>query len=213
MPLIKNIEIANKVQLGVWKINEELDGILSNFAFHKLEKEAYDSISNDSRKKQWLLTRHLLRLISKKNDLWIDHDANRKPIVIGDEIDISITHTTEYVAILLGKNSSLGIDIENIQPRILKIKHKFIREDEFAFLNKENEYLTQLYILWSAKEALFKFYEKGNLDFRKHLQILPFEIEQSGEIYGIISYKQFSQKIKLDYEQINGHILVYTNAS
>ena len=103
----------------------------------------------------------------------------------------------------------LGIDIESIRDRILKIKHKFISDNENQFLSSEKDYLEQLYVLWSAKESLFKLYGKGNLDFRKNLHINNFNFKNKGEISGKIIINDYLHLIKLYYEKIEDHILVY----
>jgi hypothetical protein len=36
--------------------------------------------------------------------------------------------------------------------------------------------------IWSAKEAIYKSYGRKEVDFQKHMQILPFEISAEGVI-------------------------------
>ncbi len=210
MPLFRISEINSNVKLGIWKITESLDELLSGFAIHPQEKHSFDKFTSKGRKKQWLATRKLIRILSGRDDLWIKHDSNRKPCIVGGDFEISISHTEGFAAILLGKADALGIDIERIHDRILRIKHKFIREDEFKFLNEDKDDLTQLFLLWSAKETLFKYYEKGNIDFKEHLKVFPFELNKKGCLNTQIHCTDLNQEISLHYEIINGHVLVYT---
>lgn len=209
MPLIKKYTIATNIQLAVWEISESLDELLIDYTINENETAAFKSISNEGRKKQWLATRKLLFELTNNPDLWIAHDDNRKPILNDEQLSVSISHTSNYVAILLGENISLGIDIEKLSPRIYKIKHKFCSETENEYLADDENLLARLYIIWSAKESLFKMYGKGNLDFKKNLFIHPFEFNPPGSLKAHIKCKDLDTEVELYYDQIGDHVLVY----
>lgn len=209
MPLIKKNTIASNVQLAIWEINETLDELSENFPINENERESYEAITNENRKKQWLVTRKLLKVLSSNPNLWIAHDDNRKPVLNDESLLISISHTQNYVAILLGKNIQLGIDIEKLTPRIYKIRHKFCSEVENDFLTDDENLMSRLYVIWSAKESLFKMYGKGNLDFRKNLCIQPFEYNPPAKLKTNIYCNDLDIEIDLFYDQIGDHILVY----
>lgn len=209
MPLIKKNTIAFNVQLAVWEINETLEELLKDYSINEYERDFYESITNEGRKKQWLATRKLLLTLSNNPDLWITHDDNRKPVLNDEHLSISISHTQNYVAILLGENIQLGIDIEKLTPRIHKIRHKFCSDLENKFLTDDEYLLSRLYIIWSAKESLFKMYAKGNLDFRKNLNIHPFEFNPPAELEATIYCNDLDVEVELFYDQIGDHILVY----
>ncbi len=209
MPLIKKNTIAFNVQLAVWEIDETLEELLKDYSINEYERDFYESITNEGRKKQWLATRKLLLILSNSPDLWITHDDNRKPVLNDEGLSISISHTQNYVAILLGENIHLGIDIEKLTPRIYKIKHKFCSESENEFLTDDENLLSRLYVIWSAKESLFKMYGKGNLDFRKNLYVLPFEFTPPATLKTFIRCHNLDTKVELFYDQIGDHILVY----
>ncbi len=209
MPLIKKKNITPTIYLAVWEISETLDELLDDFIINENEIESYKAITNEGRKKQWLVSRKLLFELSNKSDLWIAHDDNRKPVLNDEHLSISISHTQNYVAILLGENIHLGIDIEKLTPRIHKIRHKFCSQDENEFLNNDENLLQRLYVIWSAKEALFKMYGKGNLDFRKNLHIQPFEFSPPGTLKTFIRCHTLDAEIDLFYDLIGDHVLVY----
>jgi phosphopantetheinyl transferase (holo-ACP synthase) len=78
----------------------------------------------------------------------------------------------------------VGIDIEEPTERILRIMPKFLSERERNEFTPHNiELLVETATtLWSAKEAMFKWYGMGEVDFRQHLQIdsIEFVDETSG---------------------------------
>lgn len=209
MPLIQKNTIAQGVQLAVWEICESLDELLNGFVFHEEEKQIFESFTYEGRKKQWLITRKLLLALSGNSSLWIAHDDNRRPYLNDETLSISISHTQNYVAVLLGENISLGIDIEKLSPRIYKIRKKFCSDVEDNYLKDDENLLPGLYLIWSAKEALFKMYGKGNLDFRKNLHIHPFEFDPPGKLATKIKCKNVDVNVDLQYDQIDDHVVVY----
>ena len=209
MPLILRNKIAQDVELAVWEITESLDELLNGFVFHENEKKVFDSFTYEGRKKQWLITRKLLLELSGNSFLWIAHDDNRRPYLNDETLSISISHTQNYVAVLLGENISLGIDIEKLSPRIYKIRKKFCSDAEDEYLTDDENLLPSLYLIWSAKESLFKMYGEGNLDFRKNLYVHPFVFNPPAKLKTTIHCKNVNAEVELFYDQINDHVLVY----
>jgi 4'-phosphopantetheinyl transferase len=209
MPLIRNNKIAENIFLAVWEITESLDELHQNFLINEKEMQAYEAISNEGRKKQWLVTRKLLYALTNNPNLWISHYGNRKPYLNDENLSISISHTSNYVAILLGENIKLGIDIEKLTSRIYKIRNKFCSETENEYLTDDENLLPRLYLIWSAKEALFKMYGEGNLDFRKNLHIQEFEFSPPGKLKTKIKCHEIDTEVELYYDQIGDHVLVY----
>ena len=112
------------------------------------------------RKQQLIGARYLLQeLIGDSSPYIIEYSIHGKPHIKGSDLEISISHTKEYISLILSKDKKVGIDIEILDPRIKRIQNKFLRDDELAFINP-NHLIEQLYIIWSAKETLFKIYEK-----------------------------------------------------
>ena len=93
---------------------------------------------------------------------------------------ISISHTKSYVAVLLGtRDKEVGIDIEQYGEIVLRVAHKFMREDEEASLFRGTE-IWSLLLHWSAKETMFKCMNASDVDFREHMRVLPFSVGESG---------------------------------
>ena len=77
----------------------------------------------------------------------------------------------------------MGVDIELITPKIERIRHKFLEENEYH-LAKTNWPLSTnktvdasasdqslQTLLWSAKESIYKWFGEGLVDFRQHMQL------------------------------------------
>ena len=59
-------------------------------------------------------------------------------------------------------------------------------------------------LAWSAKEAIYKLYEIGGLDFKNDILIQKINKEKK-----IINVKFKNKSLFLNYQKINNHFLVY----
>jgi phosphopantetheinyl transferase len=139
------------------------------------EREQLNTFKHESRKIEFLGIRRLrneLDLISP-----IHYAVTRKPF-LGSQLDtfISISHSKNYCA--LGVSSSqIGIDIEEMSPRIERIAERFVNVEETKFISEES--VLDLTKLWTMKEAMFKLNNRTGIDFTSELIIE----EKYGEIY------------------------------
>lgn len=209
MPLFVKKEISKDVSLAIWEITESLENLLSLYSIKKKEINTFNLITNEGRKKQWIATRLALSELDQSQNLVIAHNNDRSPYLNDTRFSISISHTQNFVAVILGKGQNLGVDIEQINPRIYKIRHKFCSDAENKYLTDDELLLPRLYVIWSAKEALFKIYGKGNLDFRKNLSIEPFIFNPPGILKTQINCNDLCEEVELNYDQVKDHILVY----
>ena len=126
----------------------------------------------EHRKREWLATRLLM------DNLGIEqHDflANGKPIL--PRGGISISHCKGSVAVVTSE-VNIGLDIQEPTEQIFTIRSKFCSATEWRWLETHCETLRALTIVWSAKEAIFKYWGE-EVDFAQHIEILPFECDAS----------------------------------
>ena len=69
------------------------------------------------------------------------------------------------VAVITHPSLPCGLDIEQRNAKIGRIARKFVNAEEEAFCSATD--LDRLHIIWGAKEAMFKWYGLGGVDFRK----------------------------------------------
>ena len=60
-------------------------------------------------------------------------------------------------------------------------------------------------LIWCAKEAIYKWYQKGNINFIKDIKLHNFKIKKKG----ILKANFKTEQILLNYQKINNHYLVY----
>lgn len=130
-----------------------------------------------------------------------------KPYLNNKSCHISITHSHDKLAIVVNENSEVGVDIELIRDKVLKIKHKFLSETE---LNNCKDDVQKLITYWACKEAMYKYYSKKEVDFIEHLYVYPIVEKDKGIAIGEIKIGNFNKKLNLHYEKTDEYMLVYT---
>ena len=176
--------------LGIWEISEsinELNALIKDVKF--------DHLKSQKRILEILAVRVLLKEMC--GNVKLDYNEYGAPILDNNK-NISISHSKQLVAIIVSEFKS-AIDIEIISKRILKIKDKFI--SKFDNINYSQEDLT---IVWSTKECVFKWHQKGNLNFKN--DILIKSIDHSTKKIEVSFDKNL---FILNFLKINKHILVY----
>ncbi len=122
--------------------------------------------------------------------------SSGKPYLADASASLSISHTKGYVAVVLGlPGREVGIDIEQYGERVRKVAHKFMREDEQPSVFRGTD-TWSLLLHWSAKETMFKCLNASEVDFRRHMRILPFAVNESGvfsaEEYRTVEKRRFT---------------------
>ena len=208
MGLLLNRKIDKYSRVGLWKITEKTEELFSKLRLEEKDQLTFQNFTHPQRKLQWLAVRNLTNKLLGKNNVRIRYDRNSKPQINNNPHYISISHTKQYAAVILNKKDHTGIDIELISPRIKKIEHKFMSEQELNSLQPFN-HIEQFYVYWSAKESLYKLYGKKKLDFKENLFIEPFKYKSKGIITGKIIKGNKVQPHKLRYEKKDSFMLVY----
>lgn len=190
MSIIKTIEKDN-YKIAIWKIEESLEEL------QKLASNISTShIKSTKRKIEYLITRILLAKKSPNTN--IHYNEFGAPFLnTGDHI--SISHSKELVAIILSKIKT-GIDIEKISNKTLLVSEKFINKGKRKNLTQE-----KATIIWSAKEAIYKWHQRKKINFTKDIKLSNFKVEQKGVVKAYFK----EEKLMIKYEKINTHYLVY----
>ncbi len=161
--------INGDTRLAIWKIEEHDEYFLSHVPLNR-------EVTHPYKRLQHLAGRFLLPSLFPDFPLRSILIADtRKPYLEDEQYHFNISHCGNYAAAIASTSERVGIDIELVTSRILRIAPKFINEQEESFLN-EWKHLSGLYnelvtVIWSAKEAIFKWYGNGGVDFRNHMQL------------------------------------------
>lgn len=206
MPFVKKIN--NDIgTLGIWKLSEPVSSLISIFNFSIKEKEEFTKIKVDKRKTEYLATRLLLQiLLNKKAE--IQHLESGKPILIKNQKNISISHSSDFVVLLLS-NNQIGIDVENTHRNIKKIANRFLSEAELKHTQNLENWQAATVLYWSAKEAIYKCTEQIEIDFNKQIFIPSFKIKNQGQFTATLTCNNTITNYKLWYFFYENNVIVY----
>ena len=174
MPLIFKENLLENNLWGIWEIKEEEDWFFNQWQLSPEENLHFNKLKGRKRL-EYLSARHLVHLLTGLDHrMQIHTDLAGKPIFLWDpNLNLSISHSHQYAAAILSKTSKVGIDIQLIVPQMQKVAKRVFSLTELSFASTENE-LEMLHILWGIKEAVYKAFGLGGIDFKNQISVYPF---------------------------------------
>ena len=130
------------------------------------ELERYHSFNHIKRQREFVATRILRHQVF--GYAHIHYNSVGAPYINGEGY-ISISHAANFVAIAFNRKFPLGLDVELIRDKALRLRSKFLTEEETSALEIDNP--VEMTMCWSAKEALYKLAGRKKIDFRKDLHL------------------------------------------
>ncbi len=206
MKFIKNKILSNGSRLLIARLDLKIIDHVSDIQLSPEELDKYRSISNDKRKCEFLSIRKAIQTIYDEDE-FISYSKNGKPNLAISGHKISISHSKGLLGVIIHPKLEVGIDLQHETDKIFKIKNRFMSPDELISSNNEE---WQLLTYWCAKEALYKYYSKGNVEFNKNLFVSPFELDKQGAILGKINMPDMVTSLPLQYQVIEDTMVVYT---
>ena len=191
MPLFYKKEINPTTSLAIWKI-EEPEAFFLEYVPIKSD------ISHPHKRLQHLAGRYLLQYLYPDFPISSIQIADtRKPFLENEKYHFSISHCGDYAAAIVSSTERTGIDIEIVRPTVAKIAHKYLHPEELKYLfgnglNADSSIvpqvsaltiqskLTNLTLNWCTKEAVFKWWGLGDVDFSEMIRIDNFIKENEG---------------------------------
>lgn len=167
MPVFFQQQINESTRLGVWKIEESEDFFKGNVPLHR-------DVTHPKKRLQHLAGRFLLQYLFPDFPYEQIRIADtRKPFLPDEQYHFSISHCADYAAAIVSRTHRVGVDVEETEDRILRIKDKYLSPDEQSLFipdqqHPDNRLLT---LLWSSKESVFKWYGAGEVDFRRDIRL------------------------------------------
>ncbi len=208
MGVLINQEFEDGCRIGVWEIVESYEALFEMVYLSDEDIHRLNGFKNLSRKKESLSVRALLQKMTTPDARIVYKQQSRKPYLADNSYNISISHSRDHTAILLGKNKHVGIDLEFMSHNIERVAHKFINGDE-EITDDPLKRKEHLYIHWCAKEALYKICDKVDINFQQNLTIKPFRVDSKGTITGIVHNNLRNEEYTMHYLLENNYVMVY----
>lgn len=201
----------NGAELAVWEVTETEEELLARCGLSDEEREELDLTKNPQRRKERLAVRALLHHLFPKERVYLGYYDNGRPYLQNSIVEISISHTERFTCIFTHPELSLGVDIESLHRNFSAVERRVLHPEEVDFLSdKAPVRKLQLAILWSAKEALYKYMSRSEVDFSEQIRIEHFTPRDSGKLDAVF-YEKDGEKIVFDLEYmiLDDHIMVW----
>ncbi|MDQ2721575.1 MAG: 4'-phosphopantetheinyl transferase superfamily protein [Bacteroidota bacterium] len=208
MPLFYQHNINDSTKLAVWHITET-----EVFFLEKVTLQ--NNIRHPHKRLQHLAGRYLLQLLYPDFPLHLISVAgSKKPLLKNEEFHFSISHCGDYAASIVSKTKQVGIDVELVTPKIELIKNKFLDEEELKLLSSASCQLSivnyqLLTLFWSAKEAIYKWYGKGSIDFKKNIIIDKLFLKDEHGFIDAHFIKEKETGLKINFNFFQDHCLAW----
>ena len=203
MPFFKSIKIKPNTNLYLWKITESYDWFCENVKLKETSFLRLESMKSESHRKGFLAVRMLLQEIGY-SDYDLFYDDFGKPH-LQDGKHISISHSNDFSAVVIS-NEILGLDIEQLKEKTLKIAPRFMQIHHLEGLSFE-EKLKKSTVIWGIKEAIFKIKNEKGISFPEHIFEKPFDLNDKKAI-GILQFNGKEEFFNAHFDQIENYIFV-----
>ncbi len=166
MALFYQNNIDASTRLGIWHIDEDESFFLQHVPLKK-------DITHPHKRLQHLAGRYLLKFLFPE---FPQHEIliadTRKPYLADELFHFSISHCGNFAAAIVSTDHRVGIDIEIPSSKVERVQHKFLHQNEAAFLTSfvnmgPHFHIEMLTVFWSCKEALYKWYGLGEVNFKE----------------------------------------------
>lgn len=197
MPKIFDCELQNS-RLALWKITEPEHLLVESLT--PKDKQVMQGFKSLQRRKEFAATRCLLDELLPLSE--IAYLTNGAPYLLGNhDFSLSISHTQDYVAVLLSRAERCAVDIELKFRDTSKIRDRYLSSNELRLAQGTNFEL----IIWCAKEVAYKYLQRTEVDFLKDLVLTDFDFE--AQKMTILAFSE--QKLELKFEFFENLVISY----
>ena len=203
MPFYKSIEINATTTAYFWQITEDVTSLFRAVSLKDTSLFRLEGMKSEEHQRGFLAVRMLLQHIGY-NDYDLTYTETGKPI-LNDGKNISISHSNKFSCICIS-NQLMGIDIEILKEKTLKIAPRFLEMKHLENLS-EVEKIMKATIIWGVKESIFKIKNEVGISFPEHI----FEDEfclSDGKCSAELHFKNTIEKFKIHFYKVEDYIFV-----
>ncbi len=209
MPLHVIEKVTPDRLMAIYRITESCDTLLESLNPDPEDRQYLDTFTNEQKKKEWLAGRITLRYLARARHLTyqgVIKDSSGKPYLRGNQVEVSLSHSFPYVAAVLDMTKDVGIDLEQPKEKLRRVAPRFLSEMELKDAGND---LRKMCILWCAKEALYKVYNRKGLIFRENIVISPFHRGDTGLLQSRIQFNGEVREYTLKYEDRGDFLIAF----
>lgn len=131
-----------------------------------------ESLTATARKAEQVAWRTGLRGVLG-NSVEVAYQPSGAPILIGSEWQISVSHNSQWAVVAIGRHRC-GVDVESLNRNYERIASRYISPTEDRLPESNNPLFRPL--IWSAKEAIYKFVATEGVDFLRDIIVTATDI-------------------------------------
>ena len=212
MPIFFNSLLTTGARIWVWHLTET-EETLKKFLSEEECNHISSKYHHPKRRLQKIVTSILLHHLGEGQIVSLIYNDEGKPFPQEIQGHISISHSKNFVGLLYHPLISCGLDLEEVDERVLKIGSRFINEHENNWIDKKDS-MRDSGLIWSVKECLFKNIGGGGILFKEHLNVEAPHLFSSHNGSGLAKYdgQQGKKMFKYHYEYLEGVLMVHTIA-
>lgn len=212
MPLYYNSLLNTGAHIWVWHLTEtEIDLIkfidADDFLFIS------NSFHHPQRRMQKIAARLLLNYLGNGQRIELEYNENGKPKMNAFQGSISISHSKNFVGLLYHPIHSCGLDLEEVDDRVVRIAPRFLNAQELKWVDA-TQFMMDAGLIWSVKESLFKNIGGGGILFKDHLTVYgpQYTSEKGGYGNAVYDGPKGLKNYKYEFENLEGVLMVHTIA-
>jgi len=197
------VQIIKQSDLSVYlmetdenKLNTYLDSLT------EVEFTKFNTIRHPAKQLEFAASRHLRTTLFGKKQI---HYSDVGSPYLDNDGFISLSHTHKLVGLAHAKTFNVGLDLESVREKAMKLHTKFMHPSEKNYFDTENAF--DMSLLWSFKETLFKLADRKGVHFSTDLIIR----KEGNRFYGTINQFHILHEYELTY-QLYEQYLITCNA-
>lgn len=213
MAYIELPDVHAGVSLGMWKVEETEDYFRSRLSIYENEQRILEGISHPQKRLEWLSSRlclkQLLQITHRVESL---NAPTGQPYLSDHSFHISYSHSNMYSGAIASPVYPVSMDLEDLsKERNLRTRFLFMHPDELDWFDSATD-MRAFFLIWSAKETLYKIYTKRGIVFKENLLINQERqnIEDYGTVSGVLKADGFEKVYTIYYKFFPGVLLTYT---
>lgn len=187
---------TNQYQLGICTVQEGLK--------HPLANQMPITHSHPRRREQTLATRGLFHFLHPHiHPEQIELLHGKKPILPGQKMSLSFSHSEELCGVISSQTHRTGIDIQRPTQRLIDVQEKFIHPSETAHTCE------QACLLWVVKESVYKLFYPEVCSLRDHILVEETQSSSPGTFEMRVLVRSHAARVCVHAFKVDGQLCAY----
>lgn len=203
MPLFKIIHINEETSIFLWKITEDYNELFRSVSLKDTSLGRLENMKSESHQKGFLSVRMILQHCGY-NDFDLFYDEFGKPH-LNDGKHISISHSFDFAAIAFS-NEKIGIDIEQVKDKVLRIAPRFMETWHLENLSYKDQ-MKKATVIWGTKEAIFKVKNEVGISFPEHIFEKAFSLADK-KCQAELHFNNCLENFNIFFEEVENYMIV-----